>query len=96
MEVMSALCDKTVREAANEGLVVPPVDGIVDGSNDTPADLLLFTGIQASAKREEEANPEGNLYLWQNAHVLILKREAAAAAQSEKVIDSMLASQYRG
>ena len=64
MEVMSALCDKAVREAAtNEDLELPPVDGIVDGSGiDTPEELAFvhwYSGRQQT--EEEEADPRQTL-----------------------------------
>jgi WD40 repeat protein len=98
MEVMSALCDKSVREVAtNEGLHLPPVDGIVDGSGiDTPEELAFvhwYSGRQQT--EEEEANPEGkSSSLAKRTRLDFLKREAASASQSGAVIDSMLISQY--
>ena len=97
MEVMAALCDRTVRRVAEkEGMVLPPVDGIVDGSGiDTPDEIAFAHWWSGSKQEEEEALNNGKSESQAKSIRLdFLRREATLAMQSSAVVRRLRENEY--
>jgi hypothetical protein len=98
MEVMAALCDRTVRKVAeSEDMSLPPVDGVVDGSGiDTPEEILFVHWWSGDMQEEEERNSTTGKSTSQakQTRLEFLRREAIAAMDSTMVTKRMRENEY--